>query len=206
MENNIVSLRTYIDNRNFTGSGKTFCYLMKSVSERIEQEERKIIRINLDEIKINTNTEEIILPENLFNNDNELEKTMASFSTGISLVADRKSTVVHKRVSFALMVLGWYVNPNHDAISNDMIVLENFDYYMSKVPNWIQNFFINIFRKMDYSTSFNRYYDLNFTEKIKNNIKNAFLEYNLNEEQLKRIYSLVARETNKLIKEGALNE
>lgn len=205
--NDIMTLRNYIDNiKNIDASTRieTFCRLMKIVSEAIEKEERNIIRINLDEIQINAKTNEIILPEQLFSN--ELDKTMAGFNTGISLMADRKSTNEHKKVAFALMILGWYVNPNGDAIHSDIEVLENFDEYMSKVPNWLHDFFINIFRKMDYTTSFNDYYQINFIDKVNNDIKEAFLPYNLTDEQLKRITSLVIKETKRMIKEGEVHE
>ena len=49
---------------------------------------------------------------------------MAGFDTGISLMADRKSTKENKRVSFALMILGWYANDTKDAVVSDMEVLE----------------------------------------------------------------------------------
>ncbi len=205
--NNIMSLRNYIDNIDkIEQSNKieTFCRLMKKVSQSIETEQRNLIRINLDEININVDTNEIIFPEQLFSND--LDKTIAGFNTGISLVADRKSTNEHKKVSFALMLLGWYVNPNKNSINSDMDVLEHFEEYMSKVPNWLHDFFINIFRKMDYTTSFNEYYENNFTKKIENDIKNTFLPYNLNENQMKRITSLIIKETKRIIREGEQNE
>ena len=204
MDGNIVSLRQFIDNRDKIGTIKvqTFCRLMKIVSDEIEKEQRNIIRINLDEIKIDLETGKIILPDNLFSNPEDLDKTIAGFNTGISLMADRKSSKEHKRVSFALMVLGWYCNPDHSAIINDVNVLENFDTYMSNVPSWLHDFFINTFRKMDYETSFGQYYDERFTNKIKNDIKEAFKDYNLTDEQFNKISKIVAKETNKLIKEG----
>ena len=207
MNENILSLRQFIDNRSEIGTVKvqTFCRLMKNVSDAIEKEEKSLIRINLDEIKINISTGEIILPEELFSHTEDLDKTIAGINTGISLMADRKSTKEHKRVAFALMILGWYSNPDHSAVLNDMDVLENFDRYMDNVPNWLHDFFINIFKKMDYETSFGEYYDKNFVKKIKKDIKEAFEPYNLTEEQFNKISSLVARETNRRIKEGAMN-
>ena len=74
---------------------------------------------------------------------------------------------------------------------------------MSKVPEWLRPFFINIFRKMEYETSFEEYYDQNFTEKIKNEVKKSFSGYNLNDEQINRICNVVI---NKGIREGAQNE
>lgn len=209
MNSNIISLRAYIDNKdNLDDSVKvqTFCRLMKMVSDAIEKEERNLIKINLDDININIQTGEIVLPENLFATEDMLEKTIAGYNTGISLMADRKSTVEHKRVAFALMVLGWYFNQNKEAVNSDITVLENFDLYMSKVPNWLQGYFVKIFRKMDYTTSFGDYYQNHFTNKIQNDIKEAFEPYNLTEEQIKRITILVAKETNRLVREGEINE
>lgn len=196
MDTGIISLRSFMDNETIDKNNlklETFCKLMKVVSKKIEEETRNIIRINLDDIKINVQTGEIVLPENLFSNEDEMEKTMAGFNTGISLMADRKSTKEHKRVSFALMVLGWYCNMNHDAVLNDLEVLENFAYYMSKVPTWLQPFFVNVFRKMDYETSFDSYYDNSFTNKVKDEVVKAFQEYNLNDEQINRICDVVVK-------------
>lgn len=205
MNNNIVSLRNYINNRDTLTNNvkvKTFCRLMKNVSDKVENESRNFVRINLDEIQINLENGDIILPENLFSHEDDINKTIAGFNTGISLVADRKSTIENKRVSLALMILGWYYNPNGNSISSDMEVLENFDLYMSKVPTWLQDFFINVFRKMNYEISFGQYYEKNFNNKIKNEIKEAFAVYNLNEEQLQKITRLIIKDTNKIIKEG----
>lgn len=207
MNNNIMSLREYIDNRNQVDTIKvrTFCRLMKMVSEAVEKVDKKLIRINLDEIKINVLTGEIILPDYLFSTE-ELDKTIVGFNTGISVMADRKSTDANKSVSFALMMLGWYCNSDGTSVISDLDVLENFDLYMSKVPTWLHDFFINIFRKMNYDESFSDYYDKNFTNKIKNDIKEAFFSYNLSEEQLSRITRVVASRTNRRIKEGVKNE
>jgi len=196
----IVSLRQYIDNKDQIGSVKvkTFCRLMRNVSEAIEKENRDIIRVNLDDIKININTGDIVLPDNIFS---DLDKTIAGINTGISLMADRKSTKEHKRVAFALMVLGWYANPDRSAVINDLVVLENFDFYMSKVPTWLHDFFVGIFRRMDYETSFSDYYKKNFDDKIKDDIKEAFAPYNLSPEQFDRVASLVAKVTNRMTKE-----
>ena len=150
----VVSLREFIDNKDKTSvKVNTFCRLMKHVSDAIEKDDRALIRINLDEIKINVKTGEVVLPDSLFN-DNDMNKTIANFNTGVSLVAERKSSLEHKRVSFALMVLGWYANEDHSAVISDLDVLDNFDMYMSKVPSWLQGFFVSVFRKMDYSSSF----------------------------------------------------
>lgn len=202
----IISLRQYIDNRDEIKSVKvhTFCRLMKMVSDKIDSDERNLIRINLDEININIKTGEIVLPDSLFSNS--LDKTIAGFNTGISLMADRKSSKEHKRVALALMILGWYANPDGSAVINDMQVLENFDLYMSMVPDWLQDFFIGLFRKMDYETSFGDYYRKNFNEKIKQDIIDAFAPYNLTDEQMTKVSSLVAKITNRMIKEGENHE
>ncbi len=207
MDNNVMSLREYIDNRNQIATIKvqTFCRLMKMVSLALEKEQRQIIRINLDEIKINVLTGEIILPDDLFSSAS-LDKTIVGFNTGISVMADRKSSLENKSVSFALMMLGWYCNNDGASVNSDLDVLENFDFYMSKVPVWLHDFFINIFRKMNYDESFSDYYDRNFTNKIKNDIKDAFSSYNLSDEQLERITRVIAKRTNRSIKEGAKSE
>lgn len=207
MNDNIISLRQFIDRREEFENVKiqTFCRLMKKVSEAIDKEERNIIRVNLDEIKINTSNGEIVLPDSLFNNSDELDKTIAGFNTGVSLIADRKSSKEHKRVSLALMILGWYCNPDRSAIISDINVLENFDYYMSKVPNWLQDFFVGVFRRMDYDTSFSDYYKKNFTEKVKSDIKEAFKEYDLPDEQMKNIMRVILKRADNMAIRGDNN-
>ena len=164
-----------------------------------------MIKINIDDIKINVSTGEIILTSDLFGTDSYLDKTIANFNTGISLMAERKSSKEHKVVSFALMVLGWYCNPNGSSIPSDIEVLENFDMYMEKVPQWLRNYFVRVFRHMDYDLSFSAYYDENFTNKIKKDVEETFKEYNLTNEQYEKIYRILMRETNKRIKEGVRN-
>lgn len=199
----IISLRQFIETRNQIETVKvqTFCRLMKKVSDAIEALDKNLILINLDDIKINIYTGDIVFSDNLFYDEN-LDKTIAGFNTGISLMADRKSSKEHKRVSLALMILGWYANPDKSAVINDITVLENFDYYMSKVPSWLHDYFISVFRKMDYDVSFGEYYKKNFNEKIVDNVKESFAEYNLSDEQLKRVVTLIMKDTNKVIKEG----
>ena len=207
MNDNIVSLRQFIDRRDEFENVKiqTFCRLMKKVSEAIDKEERHIIRINLDEIKINTTNGEIVFPDSLFSNSDNFDKTMAGFNTGISLMADRKSSKEHKRVSLALMILGWYCNPDRSAVISDINVLENFDFYMSKVPNWLQDFFVGVFRRMDYDTSFSDYYKKNFTEKVKSDIKEAFKEYDLPDEQMKNIMRVILKRADNMAIRGDKN-
>ena len=204
--NDVISLRQFIARKDEKDSVRvnTFCSLMKHVYDAIEKEGRNLIRINIDEIKINRLTGEIIFPENLFASS-DLDKTISGAETGISIMADRKSSVQHKRVSFALMVLGWYANIDHSSVMNDMDVLDNFDNYMSRVPEWLQEFFINVFRKMDYNTSFSDYYNTNFVEKVKSEVMDAFKDYNLTDEQMKRINSLVGKTAKRMIKEGEQN-
>lgn len=193
MTDGIISLRQYIDRNDEFETVKfhTFCRLMKKVSEAIDKEERNIVRINLDEIKIDTSNGEIVFPDNLFADASD--KTVAGFNTGVSVMADRKSSKEHKRVSLALMILGWYAMDDGSAIINDLDVLENFDTYMSKVPTWLQDFFVGVFRRMDYETSFSDYYKANFTDNIKDQIKEAFKLYDLNEDQMQRITKVIVR-------------
>ena len=193
MIDNIISLRQFIDRRDefFDSKIYTFCRLMKKVSEAIDREERNIIRINLDEIKINTSNGEIVLPDSLFSNS--IDKTVAGFNTGISLIADRKSSKEHKRVSLALMILGWYCNEDGSAIISDINVLENFDKYMSMVPEWLQDFFVGVFRRMDYDTSFADYYKSNFNDKIKSEVNTSFKVYDLSDEQMKNITKVILK-------------
>ena len=207
MNNSIISLRQFInDNDKFENAHvQTFCRLMKKVSEAIDKETRNIISINLDDIKINTTNGEIVFPDNLFVENIDTTKTITGFNTGVSLMADRKSTKEHKRVSLALVILGWYANPDGSAVISDMQVLENFDFYMSKVPAWLQDYFVGVFRRMDYDTSFSDYYKSNFTDKIKNEINTAFSEYNLSDEQMKNITKLVVRHAENMALRGDLN-
>lgn len=204
MPDTVISLRQFIDRNNeFSNTGiHTFCRLMKKVSEAIDKEERNIIRVNLDEIKINTFTGEIVLPDSLFSDN---EKTVAGFNTGVSLMADRKSTKEHKRVSLALMMLGWYANPDGSAIISDLNVLENFDKYMSTVPSWLQDYFIGIFRKMDYETSFSDYYKAKFDNNIKNQINEAFKIYELTDEQMKNITRVIMKKIDNMVMGGGTN-
>lgn len=199
----IISLRQFIESRDQIETVKvqTFCRLMKKVSDAIDKEERNFIRINLDDIKINIYTGDIVFPDELFANA-DLEKTIAGFNTGISLVAGRKSSKEHKRVSLALMILGWYVNGDKSSVISDITVLENFEYYMSMVPTWLHDYFIQVFKRMNYDFSFSDYYKQNFNDRILSDVKNAFSEYNLNDDQLKRIVNLIMKDTNKMIKEG----
>ena len=203
MNSSVISLRDYIKNRKEIDSVKiqTFCRLMKRVSEAIDKQSDYLIKINLDDIKININTGEILFPNEVLN-ENQLDKTIAGFNTGISLMADRKSSKEHKKVAFALMLLGWYCNEDGSAIINDIDVLENFDSYMSMVPSWLRSFFVSIFKNMNYEISFSDYYRNNFENVINKKIEDSFAEYNLTKEQMTKVKGLVAKETNRLVKEG----
>lgn len=204
MNDNSISLRQFIDRKNEFENVKvqTFCRLMKKVSDAIDNESRNIVRINLDEIRISTTTGEIVFPDNLFSDSDNLTKTIAGFNTGVSILADRKSTKENKRVSLALMVLGWYCNEDRSAIISDMDVLENFDLYMSKVPNWLKDFFIGVFRRMDYETSFSDYYKKNFIDDIKEQINEAFKIYDLPLEQMKNITKLILKRADNMVLDG----
>ena len=57
---------------------------------------------------------------------------------------------------------------------------------------------------MDYNISFSDYYKNNFTDVVNEEVKRAFSNYNLSDEQLSKIKNLIILETNKLIKEGDL--
>lgn len=107
MNDNSISLRQFIDRKNEFENVKvqTFCRLMKKVSDAIDNESRNIVRINLDEIRISTTTGEIVFPDNLFSDSDNLTKTIAGFNTGVSILADRKSTKENKRVLLHL----WYL-------------------------------------------------------------------------------------------------
>ena len=205
MTDNIISLRQYIDRRDEFPNAKihTFCRLMKKVSEAIDKDERNIVRINLDEIKINTDNGEIVLPDSLFASVDD--KTVAGFNTGVSVMAGRKSSKEHERVSLALMILGWYANEDGSSIISDLDVLENFDQYMSKVPEWLQDFFVGVFRRMDYETSFADYYKANFTDNINNQVKEAFKLYDLNDDQMKRITKVIVRRAENMSMDGDIH-
>lgn len=195
MVNSIISLRQFIDRRDEFDNVKihTFCRLMKKVSEAIDRDERNIIRINLDEIKINTLNGDIVLPDSLFSDSSDVTKTVAGFNTGISLMADRKSSKEHKRVSLALMMLGWYCNEDGSSVVSDISVLEHFDYYMSMVPSWLQDFFVGVFRRMDYETSFSDYYKKNFIDDVNREINEVFKIYDLPKEQMDSIKRVILK-------------
>ena len=207
MNDNVISLRQFIDRRSEFDNVKihTFCRLMKKVSEAIDNDNRSIIRINLDEIKINTSNGEIVLPDSLFNNFGDMDKTVAGINTGISLMADRKSSNEHKRVSLALMILGWYCNEDGSAVVSDINVLENFDYYMSMVPNWLQDFFVGVFRRMNYETSFSDYYKTNFIDDVNRQIDDVFKDYDLPAEQMKKIKRIILKKTDNMVLGGDYN-
>ena len=205
MNDSIISLRQYINRNDEYENAKfhTFCRLMKRVSEAIDKDERNIVRINLDEIRINTENGDIVLPDSLFANAND--KTVAGFNTGVGVMADRKSSKEHKKISLALMILGWYANEDGSAVISDIDVLDNFDTYMSKVPSWLQDFFVGIFRRMDYETSFSDYYKVNFTDNIKNQINDAFKLYDLSDEQMKRITKVIVKKAEDMTLGGDSN-
>ena len=201
--NNIISLRQFIDSWDEFDNVKahTFCRLMKKVSEAIDRDNRNIIRINLDEIKINVITGDIVFSDSMIN----MDRTVAGINTGISLMADRKSYKEHKRVALALMILGWYCNDDGSSVISDINVLENFDYYMSMVPTWLQDFFVGVFRRMDYDTSFSDYYKKNFIDVINNQINEAFKLYDLPKAQMDKIKMVILRRIDNKVLGGDLN-
>ncbi len=201
--NNIISLRQFIDRWDEFDNVKahTFCRLMKKVSEAIDRDNRNIIRINLDEIKINTVTGDIVFSDSMIN----MDRTVSGINTGISLMADRKSSKEHKRVALALMILGWYCNDDGSSVISDINVLENFDYYMSMVPTWLQDFFVGVFRRMDYDTSFSDYYKKNFIDVINNQIDEAFKVYELPKAQMDKIKMVILRRIDNKVLGGDLN-
>ena len=201
--NNIISLRQFIDSWDEFDNVKahTFCRLMKKVSEAIDRDNRNIIRINLDEIKINVITGDIVFSDSMIN----MDRTVAGINTGISLMADRKSSKEHKRVALALMILGWYCNDDGSSVISDINVLENFDYYMSMVPTWLQDFFVGVFRRMDYDTSFSDYYKKNFIDVINNQINEVFKLYDLPKAQMDKIKMVILRRIDNKVLGGDLN-
>ena len=103
-------------------------------------------------------------------------------------------------VAFGLKEAGYNIM---ELVNKDII--ENFDMYMEKVPEWLRDYFIKVFRNMNYDLSFSTYYDENFTGKIKKDVEKAFSEYNLTDEQYEKIYKILMKDTNKRIKEGVKN-
>ena len=170
--NNIVTLREYIRK----GQGKSFLKLMKEVDLALEREHEKgmaIVNINLDQISIDSTTQEIIF--SVLDEYDPLDKTIAGIKTGIGVNSDRKSSFEHNETSLALMILGWYANPDHSSIESDMEVVEHYDEYQNKIPSWINGYFDDRFKKMG-TTKFYQYYDENFSNKMNNDISTLDLE------------------------------
>lgn len=166
-----VTLREYIK----SGKGKSFLKLMKNVDLALAKEHDKglaIVNINLDQISINPETEEIVFP--VLNKYDPLEKTIAGIKTGVGINSERKSTFDHNETSLALMILGWYVNPDHSSIESDMTAVENYEEYRKKVPTWIDRYFEDRFKRMG-TTRFSNYYDENFVNKINKDISSLEL-------------------------------
>ena len=200
----IVSLRQYIEHRDEISTIKvpTFCRLMKKVEDAMSKHDGVLVDINLNDIKINVETGDILFA-NIFLSEEDSEKTMASFDTGISLMASRKSSMEHKKAAFALMFLGWYCNDDQNAVLSDMEVLENFDEYIEEVPEWLRDFFLQLFKNLNYEESFSSYYNKNFVEVIKNKINDEFSVFNLNSEQKSKVTKLVVNKAKELAKESA---
>ena len=165
--NNYVTLREYIK----SGKGKSFLKLMKNVDLALANEHDMglaIVNINLDQISINPETEEIVFP--VLNQYDPLEKTIAGIKTGVGINSDRKSSFEHNETSLALMILGWYVNPDHSSIESDMVAVENYEEYRKKIPAWIDRYFEDRFKRMG-TMRFSEYYDENFANKINKDIQ-----------------------------------
>ena len=79
MIGSVISLRDYIKNRKEIDSVKiqTFCRLMKKVSDAIDKQSDYLIKINLDDIKIDINNGNILFPNEITNAN--LDKTIAGF-------------------------------------------------------------------------------------------------------------------------------
>ncbi|HPE14243.1 MAG TPA: hypothetical protein PLT65_00195 [Bacilli bacterium] len=163
----IVSLKEYIDNVK----NDSFLHIMKKVDIAMDKKYKEglvLIDINLNQINIDTDTKEIGFPiHNLYD---PLEKTIASSMTGVSVLADRKSSREHNKISFALMIMGWYVNEDQSAIKSDLEVNENYNLYIEKVPIWIRPYFNEIFRKMNSDINFHDFYDVYFIGELNKKI------------------------------------
>ena len=76
---------------------------------------------------------------------------------------------------------------------------------MSKVPVWLRDFFIGIFRRMDCETSFSDYYKTNFNKKIIDSVKEAFSIYDLSDEQLKNITKVIMMKSDNKVLGGDIS-
>ncbi len=162
IDNNIVTLNEYIK----MGKAKSFLKLMKTVDKALIEEHEKglaIVNINLDQISIDIASGKIIFPT--INKFDPLDKTIAGYKTGVSINTDRKSSFEHNENSLALMILGWYVNPDHSSIESDMVAVEHYQEFQNKIPRWINKYFIDRFKRMS-DIKFCEYYDENFVNRI----------------------------------------
>ena len=55
---------------------------------------------------------------------------------------------------------------------------------------------------MDYTKSFSDYYKDNFIDKVKNDVKTSLKPYNLNDEQMKKVTSVIVKKTQRIMKGG----
>lgn len=171
LTSDVLSLRDYINNLtklDGLNKPKTFCLLMKEVENEINSDSRPIMRLNLDDIKINYKNGKVILPDSLFWQD--LDKTMigSNPSTIVSSLSSTKKSYENRMVSFASMILGYY---NKKTIVSDLDILENYNEYIKNVPTWLHDYFERIFKKLDYQFSFNDYYNERFKNVVKLKIK-----------------------------------
>ncbi len=201
MAENIISLREYIR----SGKARTFLKFMEQVDLAMaKQHEQGIsfVNVNLDQIGINSVTNEVIFP--VTNTLDPYEKTIASYQTGVSLSEEAKRTKEHNQISFALMILGWYVSGNRTSIQSDIEALENYSEYMSKVPNWLIPFFDGKFRKLDTNMTFARYYNERFMAKINQDLRNR-LGIDINASDFSQIADHLIHNINSEIKAELLN-
>ncbi len=194
----LITLRQYIN----SSQPKSFLNLIQKVDfamQKYHQQGLTIIDINLDQIKINATTGQIVFPA--INTFDPLEKTIASYQTGISINSERKSSQSHNENSIALMILGWYVNEDKSAIRSDLEAVENYDLYTAKSPEWIKPYFNERLRKMGSMTNFSEYYEQQFLKKIQHDLEQSFIEFNLRDEEKQQILKSVISNINNHIKD-----
>ena len=76
---------------------------------------------------------------------------------------------------------------------------------MSMVPSWLQDFFVGVFRRMDYETSFSDYYKKNFIDVVNSQINEAFKIYDLPKEQMDRVKRVILKRIDNKVLGGDLN-
>ena len=76
---------------------------------------------------------------------------------------------------------------------------------MSKVPAWLHDFFVGVFRRMDYETSFADYYDNKFTKNVRNQILDAFKVYDLPKAQMDAVMRVILQRADNKVLGGDSN-